>query len=101
LFEHQNGENQGAFSKDNLKAFAKDLSLDTQTFDQCLDSGKYAQLVDEQTNIGRTLGVSSTPTFAVNGQAVVGAQGYDTFAQTIDGLLNPSATPATTPATTP
>jgi protein-disulfide isomerase len=88
LFTHQNGENKGAFNKDNLKAFAADLKLDTNTFNTCLDSGKYTQLVKDQTNLGRTLGVQSTPTFAINGQAIVGAQGYDTFQQTIDGLLN-------------
>ncbi len=89
LFSHQNGENQGAFSKDNLKGFAKDMGLDTKAFNSCMDSGKYTQLVKDQTNIGRQLGVQSTPTFAVNGKAVVGAQSFDTFKQTIDSLLTP------------
>jgi len=89
LFTHQNGENQGAFNKDNLKAFAADLGLDTDAFNTCLDTGKYTQLIADQTNLGRQLGVSSTPTFAINGQAVVGAQSYETFKQTIDALLNP------------
>jgi len=65
------------------------MSLDTKTFNTCLDSGKYTQLINDQANIGRQLGVQSTPTFAVNGQAVVGAQSFDAFKQTIDGLLNP------------
>lgn len=89
LFAHQSGENQGAFSKDNLKGFAVTLGLDTTTFNTCLDSGKYTQLVKDQTNMGRQLGVQSTPTFAINGQAVVGAQSFDTFKQTIDKLLTP------------
>ncbi len=89
LFTHQNGENQGAFSKDNLKAFAADLELDTNAFNACLDSGKYTQLVADQTSIGHQLGVQSTPTFAVNGQGVVGAQSFDTFKQTIDSMLTP------------
>ena len=63
--------------------------MDTKAFNTCLDSGKYTQLVKDQTNIGRQLGVQSTPTFAINGQAVVGAQSFDTFKQTIDALLNP------------
>ena len=87
LFSHQNGENQGAFSKDNLKAFAADMKLDTTAFNTCLDSGKYTQLVTDQTNLGRGLGVQSTPTFAVNGQPVVGAVPYENFKQTIDALL--------------
>jgi protein-disulfide isomerase len=65
------------------------MKLDTETFNTCLDSGKYTELVTEQTNIGRQLGVQSTPTFAINGQALVGAQGFDAFKQKIDALLNP------------
>lgn len=89
LFTHQNGENKGAFSKDNLKAFAADMGLDTDAFNTCLDTGKYTQLVKDQTSLGRQLGISSTPTFAINGQAIVGAQSFDTFKQKIDALLNP------------
>jgi protein-disulfide isomerase len=89
LFSHQNGENQGAFSKDNLKGFAADMGLDTAAFNTCMDSGKYTQFVQDQTNIAHQLGVQSTPTFAVNGQPVVGAQTFDSFKTTIESLLNP------------
>jgi protein-disulfide isomerase len=89
LFSHQNGENQGSFSKDNLKGFAATLGLDTTAFNTCLDSGKYTQFVQDQTNLARQLGVQSTPTFAVNGQGVTGAQTFDTFQKLIEGILNP------------
>jgi protein-disulfide isomerase len=88
LFDHQNGENQGAFSKDNLKKFAADMGLDTKTFNECFDSGKYTKLVQDQSAYARQLGVSSTPTFIINGHGVVGAEDYTTFKQLIDGLLN-------------
>jgi len=88
LFSHQNGENQGAFSKDNLKKFAVELKLDTQAFNECMDSGKYTQLITDQTNFARQLGVQSIPSFLVNGQGVVGAQPFDSFKQLIDGFLN-------------
>ena len=65
------------------------MDLDTETFDTCLDSGKYTDFVNEQTNIARGLGVQSTPTFAVNGQAVIGAESFDTFKQMIETLLAP------------
>ena len=87
LFTHQNGENQGAFSQDNLKLFAEELGLDTEAFNECLDSGRYTNLVQNQTNVARQLGVQSTPTFAVNGQALVGAQPFDVFQQTIESYL--------------
>jgi len=65
------------------------MGLDTDAFSTCLDSGKYTQAINDQTNIGRQLGVSSTPTFAVNGIPLVGAQPFDQFKQTIDTLLAP------------
>ncbi len=87
LFNSQNGENQGTFSKDNLKQFAADLGLDTATFNQCLDGGKYTEYVQSQGDMGRQIGVQSTPTFLVNGQAVVGAQPFEAFQQAIESVL--------------
>ncbi len=87
LFTSQNGENRGAFNKDNLKQFAADLGLDTAIFNQCLDGGKYTEYVKSQVDMGRQIGVQSTPTFLVNGQAVVGAQPFDAFQQVIESIL--------------
>ena len=87
LFTHQNGENQGAFSIDNLKSFAADMDLDTKDFNECLDSGRYTALVQNMSNIGRQLGVQSTPTFAINGQGIVGAKEYVDFATVINSFL--------------
>ena len=92
LFDHQAGENQGAFSKDNLKQFAVTLGLDAQAFNDCLDSGKYTDLVQTQASTARQLGVQSTPSFMVNDQALVGAQPFETFSQIIDQQLK-QATP--------
>lgn len=87
LFERQAGENQGAFNKDKLKEFAAELELDTDAFNECLDTGKYTELVNNQKATAQQLGVRSTPTFAVNGQAVVGAQPYENFQQIIEEIL--------------
>ncbi len=65
------------------------MGLDTATFNTCLDSGKYTEFVTEQHKIGQQMGVQSTPTFAINGEPIIGAQTFDTFKQTIDGMLNP------------
>jgi len=70
LFANQRGENKGAFSPDNLKRFAQALALDTEAFNSCLDSGKYASLVRENTEKARQIGVASTPTIMVNGTTV-------------------------------
>jgi protein-disulfide isomerase len=87
LFESQKGENQGAFNQDNLKQFAMDLGLDSKTFDECMDTGKYASAVQSQTAMAQQLGVRSTPSFVINGQAVIGAQPFENFKQIIDSLL--------------
>jgi protein-disulfide isomerase len=88
LFESQSGENRGAFNSDNLKAFAEQLDLDTGQFDECLDSGKYSTLVQNETTAARQLGVQSTPAFVINGQAVIGAQPFDVFQQVIEQELS-------------
>jgi protein-disulfide isomerase len=90
LFSHQNGENQGAFTKDKLKGFAADLGLDTAAFNNCFDSGKYTEFIKEQGSIAQQIGVSSTPTFVINGNGIQGAPTFDSFKQTIDALLNPT-----------
>ena len=87
LFEDQSGENKKTFTKDNLKKLAIELGLDAEAFDQCLDSGKYSDLVQQQNNFARQIGVQSTPSFLINGQTLVGAQPFESFQQVIEGLL--------------
>ena len=87
LYSSQAGENQGAFNKDNLKKFAKDLKLDTSAFNNCFDSGKYTQLIQDDSNTASSIGVRSTPTFLINGQPLIGAQPFEAFQRVIDPLL--------------
>ena len=87
LFAHQSGENQGAFTKDNLKTFAANLGLDSAAFNSCLENGTYRALVSGQTQAAQQLGVRSTPTFVVNGRPVLGAQPFDVFDQYISEAL--------------
>ena len=87
LFTHQAGENQGAFARNNLKQFAAQVGLDTAAFNTCFDSGKYAATAKQDTDEGSRRGVSSTPTFFVNGRMYVGLMTADQFGALIDGLL--------------
>ena len=84
LFVSHGGENQGAFNKENLKRFAMDLKLDTAKFNVCVDSGKYSSVVENDTAFVQSLGVTSTPAFLINGQALVGAQPFEAFQKTIE-----------------
>jgi protein-disulfide isomerase len=62
--------NSGAFSPENLKRFAEALELETAAFDSCLDSGKYASKVRDDTEVARQMGINAVPTIFVNGRAV-------------------------------
>ena len=88
IFENLVGEGQDAFSKDNLKKLAVVLGLDSEAFDECLDSGKYTEQVQIDTQTARQLGVTSTPAFIINGQAVMGAQPFTVFEQVIEEELS-------------
>ncbi len=86
LYAAQAGENQGAFAKDKLKKMGSDLGLGP-SFATCVDSGKYAQSVRDEQNVGVGKGVSKTPTLFVNGKKYEGAYSFDEMKQIIDPLL--------------
>ncbi len=76
--------------RDSYLAYAGDLGLDVNEFTACLDEERYAEAVQADYNFAVELGISSTPTFIINGIALVGAQPYSVFAQIIDyELANP------------
>ena len=77
-------ENQQSLSVDNLKSWAKQLGYNIDT---CLDSGKFKSEVQKDIADGAAAGVQGTPTFFVNGKALVGAQPYSAFKQAIDSEL--------------
>jgi protein-disulfide isomerase len=86
LYASQAGENRGAFSKDNLKKLATDLGL-ASSFNSCVDSGRYAQTVRDDTKVGEGRGVQATPTLFVNGRKIEGAATIEQLRTIIDPLL--------------
>ncbi len=87
LFFSQSGENQGAFTKDKLKAFGAQVGLNTATFNECVDSGKHLSAVTADSNEGRAAGVNGTPALFVNGKLISGAVGYAAVKQAIEEAL--------------
>ncbi len=67
--------------------YASDLKLDATKFKECLDSNRYQSEVEKDYQFAAQLGISSTPTFFINGLAVVGAQPLDVFKMVIDKEL--------------
>jgi hypothetical protein len=78
---------QKGLSVDQLKAKAVTLGLDAAVFDECLDSNKYADQVEEDLRAGSRAGVTGTPAVFINGQFLSGAQPFETFAEIIDKEL--------------
>ena len=67
--------------------YAQDLGLNMSTFESCLSDHKYQQTIEADSDFALNLGVRSTPTFFINGLAIVGAQPLDVFKQVIDKEL--------------
>jgi protein-disulfide isomerase len=67
--------------------YAKDLSLDMTSFEACINDQKYQAEIQADSDFAVNMGVRSTPTFFINGLAIVGAQPLDVFKQVIDKEL--------------
>lgn len=80
-------ENQDRLGRDLYTQIAADLKLDTVSFEECLNTGKYKDLIQQDSDFAINLGVRSTPTFFINGVPLVGAQPLEAFKQVIDKEL--------------
>ncbi len=83
LFANQDGENQGAFTKEKLIGFARELKLDLTRFAPCLNNDETLTRVQADTQEAQAMGVRGTPTFLINGQLLVGAQPLAAFEKMI------------------
>jgi protein-disulfide isomerase len=86
LFASQAGENRGTFSKDNLKRIGEALGL-SPAFAACVDSGRYAQRVRDEMQVGQRKDVHATPTLFVQEQKIEGAATFDQLKTIIDALI--------------
>jgi protein-disulfide isomerase len=91
LFAAQSGENRGTFTKDNLVKIGAQVGLDPAELMAALDNGTYKAAVQQEKAAGAKLGVTSTPTFFVNGASIVGVQPYSVFKAAIDQALQAGA----------
>lgn len=72
IFENQSALNASNFNE-KAKEFAGEIGLDKENFNNCLETGKFAQRVNTEHQEGQNLGVNSTPTFVIDGIMVPGA----------------------------
>jgi protein-disulfide isomerase len=67
--------------------YAKDLGLDTNRFTECLKSERPREAVQADVEQGKSVGVSGTPAFFINGRLLSGAQPPEAFREIINEEL--------------
>lgn len=97
LYANFNGVNQGGFNSDRLRGFADDLGLDTEAFNECLESERYEPYVIQSIQEGRALGINATPMFLIdngNGKPNIiqmTSAGYDLLRRQIETSIETAA----------
>jgi protein-disulfide isomerase len=80
----------------NLKATARELKLNGDAFDKCLDSGAQAEFVRTSLNEAQALTIPGTPAFFVNGRFISGPASYEGLKNAIEEELARAASAPTT-----
>ena len=96
LFANVLGEDVGSFTNRRLAAIAEKVGLDMNEFNNCYNSGKYANQVQQDMEDGMAAGINGTPgfliTYTINGQTktdtISGAEAFSTFQQKLEAILN-------------
>ena len=66
------------------RTYASALNMDLSAFQLCLDENRYEAEVTADFEYASSLGISSTPTFFINGVALIGAQPFEVFQEVIE-----------------
>lgn len=80
-------EHNGNLNRSLFLSLAAAVGLDSAKFQACLDTNKYADVVDKEYSDAQQLGVQATPTFFVNGTKLEGAYPFAQFKTVIDNEL--------------
>jgi len=75
-----------------LRAYAEEFDLNTNQFNDCLDSSKYLNEVNNDLQEGTSYGITGTPVFFIGNEErgyikVTGAQPYSVFQSVLDQML--------------
>ncbi len=81
-------EGQTRLSESNYRSWANEIGLDMGAFNTCMNEDKYREQIEADAAQAAADGFTGTPAFLVNGQAVTGAQPYQTFDQVFQSILS-------------
>jgi protein-disulfide isomerase len=76
-----------------FRGYARDLALNLDEYDQCMQSAMYAGRIQASYDEGSKLGVGSTPTFLIDGRLYSGVMASDSIRKLVDRLTTGATTP--------
>ena len=79
--------NQTKIKSDDLMKYARAIGLEMKRFEEDLVSPKTKAVVDADVAEAKSLGVTGTPGFFINGRYLSGAKPFEEFAQVINAEL--------------
>ncbi|OGW77910.1 MAG: hypothetical protein A2Z83_02435 [Omnitrophica bacterium GWA2_52_8] len=82
----------------SLLAAGDELGLKKDAYRTCVQTKKYGGKIDANITKAKSMGVSGTPAFFINGAMISGAQPYEQFKAAVDRALDPSIPPPSAPA---
>jgi len=85
--------NQRQIKPDNLKQYAQELGLDMERFEKDMLDLANKKLIDADMAEAKSMGVTGTPGFFVNGRFLRGAKPFEAFAKLINAELNKKGIP--------
>ena len=80
-------KNQRALKRPDLEKYAQEAGLDMAKFRKALDDKAHAKVVDADLELGKSVGVSGTPSIYVNGARVLARPDLETLSKMIDPQL--------------
>jgi protein-disulfide isomerase len=94
IFAVDRERNVGELAPDELVAMADDLGLDTDRFARDLEDEQLAAEVEADLQLARSLGITGTPAFLLNGRPLMGGHPVEVFEAAIDELAAEAAAAA-------
>jgi protein-disulfide isomerase len=94
MYKGWGGERAGWITSENMPIYAQAAGVpDIGQFESCLDSHRYANVVRENYDLARTIGLRATPSFIIipaqgEPESIIGAQPYQTFQDRLDSALS-------------
>jgi protein-disulfide isomerase len=93
IYDNWAGENTGWITNKVLAGFAKDLGLNLEKFNLCMDNSIFRQKVLDNERFGVKINIDATPSFLILGgnevYRIIGAQSFEKFEEVFQELGYP------------